>query len=56
MTIAAILGRKGDTVYSIECGQTVGDAVSMLAEHRIGALPVMRAGAVAGVFSERDVI
>ena len=28
----------------------------MLAEYRIGALPVLRGGKVAGVFSERDVI
>src|SRR3546814_20474268 len=28
----------------------------MLAEYRIGALPVLREGKVAGVFSERDVI
>lgn len=56
MTIAAILGGKGGTVHSIEGDRSVRDAVSMLAEHRIGALPVMRRGAVAGVFSERDVI
>ncbi|HEY9554540.1 CBS domain-containing protein [Allosphingosinicella sp.] len=56
MTIAAILGSKGDTVYSIEGDRTVRDAVSMLAEYRIGALPVLREGKVAGVFSERDVI
>jgi CBS domain-containing protein len=56
MTIAAILGGKGDSVHSIECDKTVRDAVSMLAEHRIGALPVLRDGKVAGVFSEREVI
>ena len=56
MTIAAILGSKGDTVYSIDCDRTVRDAVDMLAEYRIGALPVLRGGKVAGVFSERDVI
>src|SRR3546814_1284753 len=47
MTIAAILGSKGDTVYSIEGDRTVRDAVSMLAEYRIGALPVLREGKVA---------
>lgn len=56
MTVAAILGSKGDTVYSIECNRTVREAVDMLAEYRIGALPVLRGGKVAGVFSERDVI
>jgi CBS domain-containing protein len=56
MTIAAILVSKGDRVYSIEGGRTVRDAVKMLAEYRIGALPVLQGGKVAGVFSERDVI
>ena len=56
MTIAAILGGKGGTVYSIDCDRSVREAVAMLAEHRIGALPVLRGGDVAGVFSERDVI
>lgn len=56
MTIAAILEGKGSTVYSIECNRTVRDAVDMLADKRIGALPVLRGGKVAGVFSERDVI
>lgn len=56
MTVAAILGSKGDTVYSIECDRTVREGVDMLAEYRIGALPVLRGGKVAGVFSERDVI
>ena len=56
MTIAAILGRKGDTVYSTECDAPVRDAVGMLAERRIGALPVLKAGRVVGIMSERDVI
>ncbi|MEA1014608.1 CBS domain-containing protein [Sphingosinicella sp. LY1275] len=56
MTITAILGRKGDTVYSTECDTPVRDAVGMLAERRIGALPVLKAGRVVGIMSERDVI
>lgn len=56
MTITAILGRKGDTVYSTECDTSVRDAVGMLAERRIGALPVLKAGRVVGIMSERDVI
>jgi len=56
MTIAAVLkGREGQVV-SIEGGATVADAIAMLAERRIGALPVLRDGKVAGIFSERDVI
>ena len=56
MTIAAILGGKGQEVVSITGEWTVSDAVSLLAGKRIGAVPVMAGDAVAGIFSERDVI
>lgn len=57
MTIAAILGGKGDEVVTAATGQSVSEAVALLAERRIGAVPVVDAdGAIAGVFSERDVI
>ena len=56
MTIAAILHGKGAEVLSIEGDLTVREAVSMLAERKIGALPVVRGGEVAGIMSERDVI
>jgi CBS domain-containing protein len=56
MTIAAILSRKGDKVLSVECATPVRDAIAMLAEHKIGSLPVTRDGKVAGIMSERDII
>ena len=56
MTIAAILQGKGSEVLTIEGDATVRDAVALLAERKIGALPVVRGGAVAGIMSERDVI
>ena len=56
MTIAAILDRKGRDVASVEAGTSVRDAVALLAERRIGALPVVENGRVAGIMSERDVI
>lgn len=56
MTIAVILGGKGHDVVTIDADASVGDAVRLLADNRIGAIPVMAGGAVAGVFSERDVI
>lgn len=56
MTIAAILGGKGPEVVSVTSHQSVGDAVAVLAQRRIGALPVMDGASVAGIFSERDVI
>ncbi len=56
MTIAAILQNKGSDVLTIEADASVRDAVAILAERRIGALPVVRGGEVAGIMSERDVI
>jgi CBS domain-containing protein len=56
MTIAAILERKGREVVSIAAEASVRDAVALLAERRIGAVPVTKAGRVAGIISERDVI
>ncbi|HYZ49113.1 MAG TPA: CBS domain-containing protein [Sphingomonas sp.] len=56
MTIAAILkGREGQ-VISVAPDTRVADAIALLAEKRIGALPVLDDGRVLGIFSERDVI
>lgn len=56
MTIAAILDGKGHEVVTIDAGASLADAVALLTERRIGAVPVLRDGQVVGVFSERDVI
>ena len=56
MTIAAILQDKGSEVLTIAGDATVREAVALLAERRIGALPVLSGGEVAGIMSERDVI
>lgn len=56
MTVQAILGDKGSEVATIEASATVADAVRLLGERRIGALPVVAGGEVAGIMSERDVI
>jgi CBS domain-containing protein len=57
MTIAAILeGHKGHEIVSVEAGTLVRDAVALLAEKRIGAMPVIEGDRVVGIMSERDVI
>lgn len=56
MTIAAILKSKGEDVVTLPPSVTVAAAVALLAEKRIGAIPVVEGDQVAGVFSERDVI
>ncbi len=56
MTVRAILSGKGGEVKSIVPDATVADAVKLLAQHRIGAVPVTDLTGVVGIFSERDVI
>lgn len=56
MTIAAVIGRKGSAVETIAADAPVSQAVAVLGEKRIGALPVVESGTVAGIISERDVI
>ena len=56
MTIAAVLRSKGSAVETIAADAAVFEAVRRLGEKRIGALPVMELGRIAGIMSERDVI
>jgi CBS domain-containing protein len=43
-------------LYSIDADQTVLEATQLMTDHRIGALPVLRDGELAGIISERDVM
>ncbi|HEX3302663.1 MAG TPA: CBS domain-containing protein [Thermomicrobiales bacterium] len=56
MNVQTILGDKGTDVATITGNATVADAVRVLGERRIGALPVLEGDEVAGIMSERDVI
>ena len=56
MTIARLIDGHSAAIISIESSSSVREALAMLAGKRIGALPVMRGGAIAGIFSERDVV
>ncbi|MEM7690395.1 MAG: CBS domain-containing protein [Pseudomonadota bacterium] len=57
MTIANIIAdRASDDIISCEVTTPVSKAIAILAERRIGAMPVMRGGSVVGIISERDVI
>jgi CBS domain-containing protein len=56
MTIASVLHDKGSAVETVATDATVFDAVRRLGEKRIGALPVIDNGRIAGIMSERDVI
>src|ERR1700751_5949088 len=56
MTIASVLRGKGSAVETIESGTTLYDAVKRLGEKRIGALPVVDNGRIAGIMPEPDLI
>lgn len=56
MTIAHLIEHRDAEVFSCTASTLVRDAITLLAERRIGALPVVAKGVVAGIFSERDVI
>lgn len=47
---------KDRKVYSIDAGRTVLEAARFMMEHNVGALPVLRDGELAGIFSERDIM
>ena len=53
-TVRDILEAKGRTVWSVDPGSSVFDALSLMAEKEIGALVVLDGGRVAGIISERD--
>jgi CBS domain-containing protein len=47
---------KDRKTYSIDAASTVLEAARFMTEHNIGALPVVRNGQLAGIFSERDIM
>jgi CBS domain-containing protein len=47
---------KDRKIYSIDAANTVLEAARFMMEHNIGALPVLRNGELAGIFSERDIM
>ncbi len=57
MTVSIILAGKGREVLTIEPNASLGEAVSLLAEKRIGAALILGADRrIAGIISERDIV
>ncbi len=56
MTVAAILQGKGHEVVQVRSTDSLLSAVELLAEKRIGCVPVVDDGRVVGIFSERDLV
>jgi len=49
-----LLARKGRDVWSVEADQPILEAIRIMAERHVGALPVLRGGQLVGLVSERD--
>ena len=57
MAVAHILRQKGSDVITVSPSDSVQSIVDTLTRHRIGAVVVVdRAGGIAGIVSERDVV
>jgi CBS domain-containing protein len=49
-----LLARKGHEVWSVDVDEPVLEAIQIMADHHVGALPVLRNEELVGVVSERD--
>ena len=54
LLVKHLLDRKGRDIWSVDAAEPVLAAIRMMAEHGVGALPVMKDGRLAGIVSERD--
>jgi len=52
--ISSLLHQKTSVLWSVTPDTTVFDAIRLMAEKNIGALPVLAAERLVGVFTERD--
>lgn len=52
--VSSLLHDKSPVVWSVPPSATVYDAIKLMADQNIGALPVLAEGRLVGVFTERD--
>jgi CBS domain-containing protein len=53
-SVGVILAHKGSAVWSIAPNSMVFDAIQLMADRNVGALPVVEKGELVGIISERD--
>ncbi len=53
-TIHDLLQLKGSDVYSVQAEATLEETIRIMAEKRIGFVPVMEGEKIVGLYSERD--
>ena len=53
-TVRQLLEGKTPGLFTVNAGDPVRTAIQLMADHYVGALPVMKDGRLAGIVSERD--
>jgi CBS domain-containing protein len=54
LRVRHLLARKGHDVWSVDGDEPVLEAIQIMADRHVGALPVLRNDELVGVISERD--
>jgi CBS domain-containing protein len=54
LRVKHLLESKGAEIWSVETEEPVLEAIQIMADHHVGALPVLRDGQLVGIISERD--
>lgn len=54
LSVAGILKNKKNEIFSVTSNTTVYDAIKLMSEKNIGAVPVVDNDVLSGIFSERD--
>jgi CBS domain-containing protein len=54
LRVGQLLARKGNVIWSIDADEPVLEAIQIMADRGIGALPVLRREQLVGLVSERD--
>jgi CBS domain-containing protein len=54
LLVSHLLSRKGKDVWSVDADEPVLEAIQIMADRHVGALPVLRGGELVGLVSERD--
>ena len=55
-SVSTLLEHKGSKVFSVSPDMTVCDAVQEMNRDKVGAVVVLEAGKLVGIFTERDVL
>lgn len=54
ITVSRILKAKSSEIFHISPDNSVYDAIKLMSEKNVGALPVLKGDSLVGIFSERD--